>query len=324
MGLFSKNEPIIVKESSSAIEQLAALESLRGTLPSRAERQLEADIRAVKAGIDGERRVLFELKNSHMDMCVLQDLFLEFEGRQAQIDFLVLTRQRNFVIECKKLYGNIEVNGEGDFIRTYRGRREPEGIYSPFTQNKRHIQLIREMKEASRGMVGSLIVRGTFDDMYKNLVVLANEKTVIDYSAAPREIRDSIVRADRLATAIAEMNARMGIGRDKLPMKDVLENAEWFLERHKDARSADLAARYREMTPTAGERTRRDAPGIGGPPIATVRQSGAPETPTCPKCGAPMVVRTARRGARAGKQFFGCTRFPKCRGIVNIEPNTSK
>jgi len=33
----------------------------------------------------------------------------------------------------------------------------------------------------------------------------------------------------------------------------------------------------------------------------------------CPKCGAELVVRTARKGANAGKQFYGCIRFPACR-----------
>jgi len=41
-------------------------------------------------------------------------------------------------------------------------------------------------------------------------------------------------------------------------------------------------------------------------------------SPTCPKCGAPMVLRTARRGANAGNQFYGCTRYPDCKGIRYI------
>lgn len=36
----------------------------------------------------------------------------------------------------------------------------------------------------------------------------------------------------------------------------------------------------------------------------------------CPKCGADMVRRTAKRGNTAGQQFWGCTAYPKCRGIV--------
>lgn len=40
--------------------------------------------------------------------------------------------------------------------------------------------------------------------------------------------------------------------------------------------------------------------------------------PACPKCGSPMVMRTARKGANAGGQFWGCPRYPECRGIVSI------
>jgi restriction system protein len=32
----------------------------------------------------------------------------------------------------------------------------------------------------------------------------------------------------------------------------------------------------------------------------------------CPKCESEMVLRTARRGANAGSQFWGCSRFPRC------------
>ena len=39
----------------------------------------------------------------------------------------------------------------------------------------------------------------------------------------------------------------------------------------------------------------------------------------CPRCGAPMVRRRATRGPNAGKEFYGCTNYPRCRGIVNID-----
>jgi hypothetical protein len=34
----------------------------------------------------------------------------------------------------------------------------------------------------------------------------------------------------------------------------------------------------------------------------------------CPTCGSPMKVRTARRGGSRGEKFYGCSKFPKCRG----------
>lgn len=39
------------------------------------------------------------------------------------------------------------------------------------------------------------------------------------------------------------------------------------------------------------------------------------KVPKCPECGAPMARRTARRGSNAGKQFWGCSNYPECRGI---------
>lgn len=34
-----------------------------------------------------------------------------------------------------------------------------------------------------------------------------------------------------------------------------------------------------------------------------------------------MVLRTARRGANQGNQFWGCSTFPKCRNVVALEPS---
>ena len=41
--------------------------------------------------------------------------------------------------------------------------------------------------------------------------------------------------------------------------------------------------------------------------------------PDCPKCGAIMVLQTAQRGKYRGQQFWGCSDFPSCKKIVNIE-----
>lgn len=43
-------------------------------------------------------------------------------------------------------------------------------------------------------------------------------------------------------------------------------------------------------------------------------------TTTCPKCGRPLVQRTARSGARAGQRFLGCSGYPRCRHTTPL-PN---
>ncbi|MBI5957525.1 MAG: DUF2726 domain-containing protein [Chloroflexi bacterium] len=39
------------------------------------------------------------------------------------------------------------------------------------------------------------------------------------------------------------------------------------------------------------------------------------ESPHCPKCGTAMVLRTAKSGANAGSQFWGCSNYPTCRSM---------
>jgi hypothetical protein len=41
--------------------------------------------------------------------------------------------------------------------------------------------------------------------------------------------------------------------------------------------------------------------------------------PSCPKCGSEMILRTAKRGKNQGGKFWGCSQYPACRGILNIE-----
>lgn len=50
-----------------------------------------------------------------------------------------------------------------------------------------------------------------------------------------------------------------------------------------------------------------------------MRKHPSAETiPPCPDCGKPMVLRTAQKGPSAGQQFWGCSNYPDCKGIVKV------
>ena len=58
--------------------------------------------------------------------------------------------------------------------------------------------------------------------------------------------------------------------------------------------------------------------------IASVQQSGNMEAQpavarACPKCGSEMVLKVAKKGQHSGEKFWGCSKFPECRGVVSIE-----
>jgi len=40
--------------------------------------------------------------------------------------------------------------------------------------------------------------------------------------------------------------------------------------------------------------------------------------PTCPICGSDMKLRIAKRGSNLGGKFLGCSRYPNCKGTLNL------
>lgn len=51
---------------------------------------------------------------------------------------------------------------------------------------------------------------------------------------------------------------------------------------------------------------------------AQKEKASAEGAPLCPKCGAPMMQRTIRKGSHQGETFWGCTDYPKCDGTRKI------
>lgn len=316
MGLFDKIKgPVFLKENSEAERQLAVLQELRQQATAELADQLDEEIRRVDAGIFGEKAVQYELANSHIPMLVLHDLYLEHEGLTAQIDYLIITRKHQFVVECKNLYGNIEINSAGDFIRTvsFGKRTKKEGIYSPITQNRRHLELIKQMRGALRSnFLTKAIFENTFYDSYRSVVVLANPKTVLYDRYAKKEVRKQVIKADQLAEYIRKIDADPKA--EVTAEKYMEELAQFFLQRHKEPQ-IDYAEKFSEAV-------KAQSP-AGTPPHCenktedTVKKE--PAALQCPKCGAPMIKRKATKGPNAGNEFYGCSNYPQCRCIINIQ-----
>lgn len=66
------------------------------------------------------------------------------------------------------------------------------------------------------------------------------------------------------------------------------------------------------------ERGRQIAPDNSSP-LNSAQAGPVPGAPSCPRCGKPMGLRTARKGARSGSQFWGCSQYPSCKGLRKLE-----
>ena len=73
------------------------------------------------------------------------------------------------------------------------------------------------------------------------------------------------------------------------------------------------ARRGLQQPSTPAASTENENPGAGA------AKGTAMNTPSCPLCTKPMLMRTAKRGANAGAEFWGCSGFPACRGVRPIQ-----
>ena len=317
MPFFDKKlrDPVFLKTSSSLQRQLEDLQAVdRTVLTNELKGRLEHEIKLVEYGIKGESNIEFELRNSHMPMFVLHDLYLVHGDLSAQIDYLLITRRRSFVIECKNLYGNIEIDANGNFIKTTRvgNQNISEGIYSPDAQNRRHMELMKQLRRQEKHFFARALFEKYFYDNYRSVIVLANEKTILNDTNAPKDIKSQVVRTDALIRYIRQANDDKDAV-DK-PDKEMEALANFFLNAHVE-REVDYAEKYRAEYIAAPQQAVKSASEQGG---ITLRQNDS-DTVLCPKCGGGMVLRTAKKGKNIGKQFWGCSSFPKCKGNLPLE-----
>ena len=90
-----------------------------------------------------------------------------------------------------------------------------------------------------------------------------------------------------------------------------------------------MVARVRRDSPDGVRETRAtgrhqeslDTEGCGLEPDGL--ESAHLDQPSCPRCGGNLVVRTARKGRNAGRRFWGCETFPKCRFVEDYPVSTT-
>lgn len=327
MGLFTKPEVVILKESSDAQKYLEQLEFLYERATGTVRQQIEKEMKYTKAGIIGEEKILFELKNSGMDMYVLHDICIEAGDLSAQIDFYVITPKVTFLIECKNLFGDIEINNQGAFIRTFEigGKKIKEGIYSPITQNERHMLVVKNKKLENAGTLQRFVINKCFDDYHKPLVVLANSKTVLNAKYAKKEIKEKVIRADQLVTTMKKIyNESKEISSSKKAMQ---EEAEALLALNVEERK-EYIKKFQDMLAEV-EAQKVEAQKIKAQKIEVRKIEVQPAqeavmesaeksasmpavTDICPRCGKKLIKRNGKFGA-----FFGCSGYPKCHYTKN-------
>ena len=113
------------------------------------------------------------------------------------------------------------------------GRKKKEGIYSPVTQNQRHLELMKKIRVDNKGnILTKFMTDRYFEDFYKSVVVLANPKTVLNAKFVKKEIKEKVIRADQLVKYIKDNYENSKI--TAYSEEGLLEWAQSFLSLHKE------------------------------------------------------------------------------------------
>ncbi len=247
-------------------------------------------------GILGEFRTTAALRRS-LDNSVyrqIDNVTLLMDDGTTQIDHVIVSPYGVFVIETKNMTGWI-FGSERQATWTQVLGRQKNTFQNPLRQNYRHVWALSEVlgipKEA---LISIVIFAGSAEfktEMPSNIVKIRGAVRLIKSYTTPIFTESEIVGF--LAT-LEQSRMKEGCQTDR-------EHLASLRKRHGSDREVEKVGMARAQS--------------GGAEIEKANEELAnPDLVICPICGAPMVMRNARRGDRAGKNFWGCSRFPKCRG----------
>lgn len=215
----------------------------------------------------------------------------------TQIDHVVVSRHGVFAIETKNMQGWI-FGGERQAEWTQKLFKRTFRFQNPLRQNYRHTQALAALLEVPHDTIHSVVVfvgGSTFKTPMPPNVTFGN--------GCVRYIQ-SLQQAVFTRQQAADLALRLQSGRLAPTRATHAAHVQQLRQRHAAKGAAPAAA----STP--------QRPKPASPEHAVV--SVAQPQPPCPTCGSAMVLRTSQRGSLPGQRFWGCSTFPKCRGLRKL------
>lgn len=238
-------------------------------------------------------RLFLDQREYHL----LKDVTLPIPQGSTQIDHVIVSRFGIFVIETKNMKGWIFGN-PAHKSWTQQIYRRKHSFQNPLHQNHLHMMTLKSLLGVADHQLHSVIYfigdctfKTPMPDNVMNRGLIRHIKGKTTQVLTPAEVTRVVetIQQGRLA-------------------------ANWQTHRQ---HVAQLKAHHNEsprkqLSAKAVPDEKRAAPS----PFTT--QQLGDQHPTCPRCGNAMVLRTASRGENRGNQFWGCSGYPTCRGMLTL------
>ena len=207
---------------------------------------------------------------------VLHDIYLPTDdGATTQIDHIVVSQWGVFVVETKTYSGWIFGDAKAPQWTVSHFKRKNR-FQNPLRQNYKHLATLSECL-------------GIPIECFKTVIAFSGD------AEFKTEMPPEVLHFGEVADYILRQS-----GTILIPPEQIREVEAVILEWQRSLSRERKAAHVQNL--------RKNHP----QPAASVPPPPDDAIPVCPKCGAPMVRRTRRSD---GGEFWGCSRFPSCRGI---------
>ena len=255
----------------------------------------------------------------------------------SEIDVIMIHQKGIFVFESKNysgwIFGNENQKNWYQTLPRGRGKSHKEHFYNPIKQNRTHIKHLKAFLGEDIQM-WSII---TFSDRctLKDIKTTSEDVFVINRYDVSSTVSDICNRTDTALLSendiadiydklypctqvdeatkqqhIADIQSKMDSQSVKEPQANVLPSIQ---DKSVEQSNDNDAVKDENI------KTNDDAKSTACNETIQAESNSDNQPRKCPKCNAELVLRTATRGANAGNQFYGCSNYPKCRYIENIE-----
>lgn len=238
---------------------------------------------------------------------VLRNVYLPKDnGETSELDVIFITQKGIFIFESKNYSGWIFGDEKGKYWTAMLPNKQKNQFYNPIMQNKTHLKWMRSFVGDEIPLF-SIIAFSERCEL-KKVTVYSEDVKVIN-----RDLTYATVRSiwDKKPDKVSE---------DKInELYEQLKKLTNVDEAVKAAHIENIEKRYKQKT---ANDQRIDIDNNAEAKKEAVKEAVkedvhcdkiSEEILVCPQCGAPLVLRTAKKGSNSGKQFYGCSAFPKCR-----------
>jgi len=238
-----------------------------------------------KAGLKQEQDVAFFLRRHFKDkddIFIFNDLKFCYNDETAQIDHLVLYPFGFILIESKSITGEVTVNKQQEWSRSYQDRWS--GIASPIKQVELQQKLLQELLHENRASILSTILfkQQSFRFRCWDNICAISSNAIIDRENIPKDISKQLVKSEFLPERVLEV---MNLKNSIINVINPLDTRPAFNKKEMDSIAQFLLSQDCSQTPAAQQTPSSDTISTTVPKTHVVAALASKNiTVTCSKC----------------------------------------